>query len=281
MALIEFTDYSFSYTGSDKPVLDQINLKIEAGEIVILAGPTGCGKSTLLRSINGLIPQMYPGNRSGSVFIDGLDVAKTPMSKIAEKVGFVFQNPENQIFMFSVERDIAFALENLAMPRNDMRQRVSWAMGLLHIADLADKAPHELSDGQKQRVAIAGVLAMKPAVLIMDEPTSLLDPKTALDLVNTVKQLHDSLDITVIIVEHRLEILAGLATRILIMEGGAITLDGPPREVLSKSEAQLTGIGIPTITRVYTLLKESGLRLPLAPLAPRELADSLRVKSFD
>lgn len=281
MSLIEFIDYSFSYIGSDKPVLDQINLKIEAGEVVILAGPTGCGKSTLLRSINGLIPQMYPGKRSGSVFIDGLDVTTTPMSKIAEKVGFVFQNPENQIFMFSVERDIAFALENLAMPRKEIREHVSWAMDLLHITDLAEKAPHELSDGQKQRVAIAGVLAMKPTVLVMDEPTSLLDPKTASALVTTVKHLHDSLDITVIIVEHRLEILASLATRILIMEGGEIMLDGPPREVLSKGEAQVAGIGIPVITRVYTLLKESGLTLPVVPLAPRELAELLRVRSFD
>lgn len=280
-AVIEFRDYSFSYMGGNRAVLDLIDLKIERGEIVILAGPTGCGKSTLLRSINGLIPHMYPGDRKGSVLVDGLDVALTPMSKIAEKVGFVFQNPENQIFMFSVERDIAFALENLAMPRNEIRERVSWAMNLLDIAHLAKTAPHELSDGQKQRVAIAGVLAMKPSVLILDEPTSLLDPKTASQLVSTVNQLHDSLNITIIVVEHRLDLLAGIATRILIMQDGTIRLDGPPREVLSKREAELAGIGIPTVTRLYTLLRQSGLSIGQPPLSPHELAELLRVKPND
>lgn len=278
---IEFKDYSFSYAGASRPTLSDINMKIERGEIVILAGPTGCGKSTLLRSVNGLIPHMYPGRRHGSVFIEGTDVTSTTMSEIAKKVGFVFQNPENQIFMFSVERDVAFALENLAMPREEIRERVNWALELLGISQLAKRAPHELSDGQKQRVAIAGVLAMKPSILILDEPTSLLDPKTASELVHSVKELHDTLNITILVVEHRLDLLANIATRVLIMDAGKIVLDGPPRRVLSEREADLVGIGIPVMIRLYNLLRESGVRIAQPTLSPEELASNLRVESYD
>jgi len=273
---VSFEDYSFTYIGSDRPALRNIDLKIRRGEIVLIAGPSGCGKSTLLRSINGLIPHMYPGEYSGSVKVSGLEVSKTSVVELAKRVGFVFQNPENQIFMFSVERDVAFGLENLGLPREEIRGRVDHTLRLLKIEHLAHRAPHELSDGQKQRVAIAGVLAMKPDILILDEPTSLLDPRTAMELVDVVKGLHDELGITILIVEHRLDLLTHVATRIVGMSNGEVVIDGPPRRVLVEEEAHLIGIGVPTVTRLHSLLKED-VNLGETALSTGELAKRLSV----
>ncbi|MFQ6134375.1 MAG: energy-coupling factor ABC transporter ATP-binding protein [Nitrososphaerales archaeon] len=274
---ISFEDYSFTYIGSEEPALKNINLKIEPGEMVLIAGPSGCGKSTLLRSINGLIPHMYPGAASGSVYIDGVKVAETSITELAKKVGFVFQNPENQIFMFSVERDVAFGLENLGVPREEVRERVDWAIQLLGIEHLAGRAPHELSDGQKQRVALAGVLAMKPRILILDEPTSLLDPSTASELVEVVKMLNDELGLTILVVEHRLDLLVHAATRIICMDDGKVFFDGAPRRVLVEKELPIIGIGVPTTARLHNLLKDEEVDLGELSLSTRELTERLNV----
>ncbi len=194
--IVRVQNLSFRYPEASKFAVRDFELSIQAGEIVVLAGPSGCGKSTLLRTVNGLIPHMYTGEYVGSVSVGGTKVNEARMSELAQKVGLLFQNPENQIFMFSVERDIAFGLENLAVPPDEMRTRVDEAMRQLGIMDLAQRAPHELSDGQKQRVALAGVIVMKPRLIILDEPTSLLDPKTAVELVELVRRLRDETGIT-------------------------------------------------------------------------------------
>ena len=196
-SLIFLKDLCFRYFGSKDLILNNVNLEIAQKEIVLIVGHSGSGKSTLLRAINGLIPHQHSGDYSGDVIVDGLSVPRTNMNQLALSVGYIFQNPENQIFMFSVERDIGFGLENLGLPREIVRERVNWAMDVLKIRDLALRAPHELSDGQKQRVAIAGVVAMKPKILILDEPTSLLDPFTARELVDLVLKLRDDLGMTV------------------------------------------------------------------------------------
>ncbi len=275
--IISFEDYSFTYISSEEPAIKNVNLKIEPGEVVLLAGSSGCGKSTLLRSINGLIPHMYPGTTSGSVHVDGVNVAETSITEVAKKVGFVFQNPENQIFMFSVERDVAFGLENLGVPRDEMRERVNWAIQLLGIEHLAGRAPHELSDGQKQRVALAGVLAMKPSVLILDEPTSLLDPSTAFELVEVVEMLNDELGLTVIVVEHRLDLLVHAATRIICMDNGKLLYDGSPRRILAEKELPIIGISVPTTARLHNLLKDEEIDLKEIPLSTIELTKRLNV----
>ncbi len=273
--VISVKQYSFTYGGTTRPAVRDANMEIGEGEIVILAGPSGCGKSTLLKSINGLIPHMYAGTRLGQVIVDGLDVEETPVSEVAKKVGFVFQNPENQIFMFSVERDVAFALENLGLSREEIRKRVDWALGLMGITHLSHSAPHELSDGQRQRVALAGVLAMTPKVLILDEPTSLLDPQTARELVRLVKRLHDELGITVLVVEHRLDLLAGIASRVVVMDRGTVVMDGSPKDVLASKEVLAIGIGVPTVVRLYSLLREEGLNLGQPPMQAEELAQTV------
>ncbi|MDA4123366.1 MAG: ATP-binding cassette domain-containing protein [Thaumarchaeota archaeon] len=273
--LLSVEGLSFSYLDSPRAALTDVNLKINRGEIVILAGQSGCGKSTLLRCVNGLIPHMYPGDYKGRIVVDGDVVAETPMGKLAQMVGFLFQNPENQIFMFSVERDIAFGLENQGLPRQEMRRRVDEVMGLLHIEPLALRPPHELSDGQKQRVALAGIIAMRPNLVILDEPTSLLDPKTASELVSLVSKLNKELGITFVIVEHRLELLTPIADRIVVMDKGRVVMEGTPTEVLTNPASSTHGLAIPPVFSLYSELAERGSRLPRAPLTPEEMAQEL------
>lgn len=272
--IIEIRGFTFQYAGSTRPALADIDLSVEDAEIVIVAGPSGCGKSTLLRSINGLIPHMYSGTYVGEVYVNNLKVSEHPISEIAKHVGYVFQNPENQIFMFSVERDVAFGLENLGLPREEIRRRVEWAIDLLGIREIAHRAPHEISDGQKQRVAIAGVLAMKPKILILDEPTSLLDPVSALDLIGAVKHLHDTLSLTVIVVEHRLDLLVSIADRLVVMGGGRVLYNGKPRNILEDEKLLTIGVGVPSIVRLKHLLKDACIFKSL-PLTPSEFAEQI------
>ncbi len=261
--VIIIRNFSFSYFISLNPVVDDISLDVSPGEIMLITGHSGSGKSTLLRAINGLIPHQHGGNYSGKVIVDGMEIASSKMSQIATKVGFIFQNPENQIFMFSVERDIAFGLENLGLPTEEIRRRVDWAMDLLQIRHLALRAPHELSDGQKQRVAIAGVVAMKPKVLILDEPTSLLDPFTAKSLVDLVKDLRSKLGMTILIVEHRLDLVAKICDRVMVMDKGKMVMVGTPREVLSRMDIGLFGVSEPTIVKLAKLMYPDNSVLPL------------------
>ena len=269
---------TFRYPDSPNPALRDVSLEVGEGEVVLLAGPSGCGKSTLLRCVNGLIPHMFPGDYQGSVSVGGLNVAETPMSTLAQNVGFLFQNPENQIFMFSVERDIAFGLQNLSVPRQEMRTRVDETMRLLGITALAQRAPHELSDGQKQRAALAGVIAMRPKLIILDEPTSLLDPKTALEVVSLIEKLNRELGITFIVVEHRLELLIPIAHRLVVMDGGAKVMDGPPQDVLADERVEGYGVSVPPIFKLYNALSKDGARLRKAPQTPEEMAEELNAR---
>jgi energy-coupling factor transporter ATP-binding protein EcfA2 len=268
-------DLSFRYPEAPRDAVSHFDLRISEGEIVALAGPSGCGKSTLLRAVNGLIPHMYSGEYSGEVKVAGASVKGSDMRDLSQKVGFLFQNPENQIFMFSVERDVAFGLENIGVRRAEMRERVDEALRLLDISDLAQRAPHELSDGQKQRVALAGVLAMKPRLVILDEPTSLLDPKTAGELVDLIARLRKELGTTFVVVEHRLDLLVKVADRLVVMSEGKKVLDGTPKEVLFGEEAESYGVATPAVTRLQKMLAKEGLASKESLLSPAELAAEL------
>ena len=273
--ILEIRGLGFRYPDSTKMAVADFDLAVPRGEILVLAGPSGCGKSTLLRAVNGLIPHMYSGEYSGEVNVGGAAVKDTDMRDLAQKVGFLFQNPENQIFMFTVERDIAFGLENLGVPREEMRSRVDEAMRLLDITDLAQRAPHELSDGQKQRVALAGVLAMRPQLVILDEPTSLLDPKTAAELVALVARLRHDIGTSFVIVEHRLDLLVKVADRLVVMSEGRKVMEGTPAEVLFGDEAQAYGVAVPAVTQVQKMLAKDGLVSARELETPAELAVSL------
>ena len=263
---------SFKYLDAMKRAVADFDLTVEEGEVVVLAGPSGCGKSTLLRAVNGLIPHMYSGDYSGEVRVGGRVVKDSQMRDLAQTVGFLFQNPENQIFMFTVERDVAFGLENLGVPRPEMRRRVDEAISLMGIESIAQRAPHELSDGQKQRVALAGVMAMKPKLIILDEPTSLLDPKTAMELVGLVAKLRKETGATFVIVEHRLDLLVRVADRMVVMDRGAKVLDGTPAEILFGDRAEGYGISVPATIRLQKMLAKDGRTSIERILAPEELA---------
>jgi energy-coupling factor transporter ATP-binding protein EcfA2 len=252
-------------------------MSVDQGEIVVLAGPSGCGKSTLLRTINGLIPHMYQGEYRGRVLVGGMEVAKSEMKILAQNVGFLFQNPENQIFMFSVERDIAFGLENLGLPREEIKRRVEEVMSLLRISDLARRAPHELSDGQKQRVALAGVLAMKPKLVILDEPTSLLDPMTARELVSIIKEINRKTGTSFIVVEHRLDLVVTIADRLVVMHEGKKVIDDKPERVLLDYDPEPYGVLVPAITKLQKGLRDDGIIIQGKILTPEELALQLGV----
>ena len=273
--ILEIRGLNFRYPDSAKKAVADFDLVVPEGEIAVLAGPSGCGKSTLLRAVNGLIPHMYSGEYSGEVKVGGTVVKDSGMRDLAQKVGFLFQNPENQIFMFTVERDVAFGLENLGVPRGEMRARVDEALRLLDIGDLAQRAPHELSDGQKQRVALAGVLAMRPRLVILDEPTSLLDPKTAAELVALVARLRKELGTTFVVVEHRLDLLVKVADRLVVMSEGRKVMEGTPRDILFADESEGYGVSVPAITQVQKMLAKDGLVAAKELMAPWELAAAL------
>jgi energy-coupling factor transporter ATP-binding protein EcfA2 len=255
--------------------MNNVNLSVEKGEFVILTGPSGCGKTTFCRCLNGLIPNFYSGNLQGDLEVDGLKVEAKSTAELATHVGFVFQNPENQLFSLSVERDVGFGLENLGVPREEAIERVRWAMKSTGILDLRDKAPYELSGGQQQRAAIAGVLAMRPSIIVLDEPTSFLDPKSAEEIVKVIAKLNRELQLTILLVEHRLDIVSQYASRVIVMDQGTIALDGPPSEVYG-DDARLIGIGLPRVTMLFHLLRREGFPLTMNPTTVDEASSALR-----
>ena len=275
LSVIEIHGLSYSYPSANKPSLKDVNLTVEKGEFAILTGPSGCGKTTLCRCFNGLIPHFYAGELKGDLKVAGLSVTERSTGEMAKHVGLVFQNPENQLFALSVEKDVAFGLENLGMPREKMRERVDWALKMTEIEDLRDRAPHELSGGQ-QRVAIASVLAMQPEIIVFDEPTSFLDPLGAQRIFEVISQLNRKLGITVVLVEHRLDLAAKYANHVIIMDEGKIVLDGSPREIFNSERAWLLGVGIPKAVRLWRLLEEAGVDLKGVPVSSEEAIQYLK-----
>jgi energy-coupling factor transporter ATPase len=276
LAIIETTDLTYTYPGATKPSIKKVSLTINKGDFVILTGPSGCGKTTLCRCFNGLIPHFYNGNLEGKIEVAGLNVAEHKIHELASHVGLVFQNPENQLFALSVEKDVAFGLENFAIPRDKMRKQVEWALQMAGISELGDRPPHELSGGQQQRVAIASVLAMQPDIMILDEPTSFLDPVGAQKIFEVINELNKKLGITIILVEHRLDLAAKYANNVVVMDEGKIVLNGSPREIFTSEEARLIGVGIPKATRLYQQLKQNGIRLKTVPVTTEETVNLLR-----
>ena len=265
--MIELRDFTFTYNGAVKPALQDVNLAIEGGEFVLITGPSGGGKSTLCRCFNGLVPHFYGGTVGGKAEVQGMDILRTPPKELAMKVGMVFQDPENQLVTSDVEREIAFGLENLGFPVNLIARRVEEALDTVNIAGLRFRRHHELSGGEKQKVAIASVLALHPDVLVLDEPTSELDPQSAEEVLRLLERLNDELGITVVLVEHRLDRVVHLVDRIIVMNEGGIRTDGRPREVMKNDGL---GPGTPPVIRLMQRLREKGLEFDELPLTVKE-----------
>jgi energy-coupling factor transporter ATPase len=268
--LISIKGLTFRYSDADKLALRDMNLEIQDGEFVLITGPSGGGKSSLCRCLNGLIPHFYGGEITGKVEVDGLDTMKHSTKELATKVGMVFQDPENQLVTMDVEREIAFGLENLGFAKELMAKRVEEALDTVGIASLRHRTVNELSGGEKQRVAIASVLALYPNVLVLDEPTSELDPKGAEEVLNVVERLNDELGITVILIEHRLDRVVQHVDRMIVLDHGVIVSDGTPRSTLSDGEVSKRGVEVPPMIRLVQGLRDKGISIDNTPLTVKE-----------
>lgn len=253
-------------------VLRGIDFRIESGEFVCLMGASGAGKSTMALALNGSVPQSTGGRIRGQVLIDGLDTKRVPVAELARHVGVGFQDPETQFLGTTVERELAFGLENLGTAPNEIRERVDWALERIGMTGYRDRSPAQLSGGEKQRVGIAALLAMAPPVLVLDEPTASLDPEGAaavFDIISGLKGEH-----TVIMVTQDSERAAECADRILVIDGGRLAMAGTPREVLGKVDALLAlGVRPPQVSELAHCLnlRNGGSRLQFT-----RLEDALR-----
>jgi energy-coupling factor transport system ATP-binding protein len=274
--LIKIRGLDFYYSDSDKPALRNVDLDIGDGEFVLVTGPSGCGKSSLCRCLNGLIPHYYGGRIRGQIEVCGLNVLKHSTREMASRVGMVFQDPENQLVATDVEREVAFGLENLGFPRDVMAKRVEEALDAVGIPGIRLRQTSDLSGGEKQKVAIASVLALHPDVLVLDEPTSELDPKGAEDVLSIIQRLNDELGITVVLIEHRLDRVVHLVDRMIVLRDGGVIADGTPRDVLSRPDLAQWGIGVPPIVRLVQGLNGRGDSEAIMPLTVKEGRSSLR-----
>ena len=235
--MIRFDRVSYAYPDTRRPVLDRVSLEIEEGELILVIGPSGSGKSTLLRCLNGMVPHFYGGTFAGAVRVAGLDPVALEPRGMSGTVGFVFQDPEAQFVVDTVEDELAFAMENQGLSQTLMRKRIEEVLDQLSIAGLRQRRISSLSGGEKQRVAIASALTMQPRLLVLDEPTSQLDPQAAEEVLTVLQKLNQDLELTVILSEHRLERVVQYADRILWVPGeGQAPVLGAPAEVLAQSE---------------------------------------------
>ncbi|MFV3013216.1 energy-coupling factor transporter ATPase [Clostridium botulinum] len=249
-------------TPFEKKAIDNINITIENGEFVALIGHTGSGKSTLIQHINGLLKP-----KSGNIIIDNVNIADkgVKLSSIRKKVGLVFQYPEYQLFEETIEKDIAFGPINLGLNQEEILNRVKRAMNIvgLDYEVYKDKSPFELSGGQKRRVAIAGVVAMEPKILILDEPTAGLDPKARDDIYSRIQALRKEYNMTIILVSHSMEDVAKFADKILVMHKGKCVLQGKPCEVFKEVDTlESMGLAVPEVTYLVQKLRKKGFNLP-------------------
>lgn len=270
-AIIEIRDLHYTYPGDEIESLKGIDLTIEKGSFVAVLGHNGSGKSTLAKHLNAILLPT-----AGSVLIDGMDTLNEDKTlAIRRKVGMVFQNPDNQIVANVVEDDVAFAPENLGVPSEEIRERVDNALKLVDMYDFRLHAPHLLSGGQKQRVAIAGVIAMSPEVVVLDEPTAMLDPKGRREVIETVTKLCRENGMTVVLITHHMSECIG-ADRLIVMSDGCVTADGTPKQVFSEVELmRREGLSVPVTTEILYELRKKGAQLPLTALGIDECADEI------
>ena len=275
-AVIRFENVHFTYPGDETESLCGIDLEIEEGSFVAVLGHNGSGKSTLAKHMNAiLVPS------EGKVTVNGIDTAdEERLIDIRRSVGMVFQNPDNQIVANVVEDDVAFAPENLGVPPTEIRQRVDAALKQVGMFEYREHAPHLLSGGQKQRVAIAGVIAMEPKIIVLDEPTAMLDPIGREEVISTVTRLCREKGMTVVLITHHMDECVG-ADRLIVMSNGSIIADGVPAEVFADIELmEREGLTVPETTRLLYDLKQRGMDLPLTALdvdaCAKEIVKQLR-----
>lgn len=252
---------TYQYPHSDSPSITDVNLDIKQGEFVLLAGPSGCGKTTLVRSLNRLIPCVTGGDLRGRILINGKDISRQKVHQLALHVGMVFQNPDTQLFALTVSEDIAFGPENLGLPADEILRRVERALTAVRLDSMREHFIFTLSGGEKQRTAIGGNLAMEPDVLILDEPTSDMDPVGTKEVLAVIKRLNMERNMTIILIEHKIDEVVKLADRLVVMDRGRILLDGDPCEIFDREHDRMRNIGIypPQLSEISRILHASGM----------------------
>ncbi|HSM58953.1 MAG TPA: ABC transporter ATP-binding protein [Candidatus Sulfomarinibacteraceae bacterium] len=275
--LIQLEQYTWRYLHTNQPALQEIDLTIEEGSFVGIIGPNGSGKTTLAYSMNGLIPDQYRGIKKGAVNVRGQEVEAYPPGALQRIVGMVFSDPEAQFTAMTVEDELVFGMENLGMTIPEIRERLAWVTDLTGLDPLLEKPPYEISGGQKQRVALAAMLAMTPDIMILDEPTSMLDPvsrRQVFDVLNRLKQEQQN---TIIVIEHSLEHLVPLADRMILLYEGQILLDGETREFFKEMNLLLEKHILPpgAMHFFYHLLAGDYYQGPL-PLTVDEASQNLQ-----
>ncbi|WP_176728876.1 ABC transporter ATP-binding protein [Thermogemmatispora onikobensis] len=277
-ALIEIEDLTVKYPGRRAPALEGLQLQLRAGETVLLLGPSGSGKSTLALTLNGLIPHSIGKLQSGCVRVAGLDTRQTTVATLAQRVGILFQDPEAQFVMFTVEDEIAFGLENLRFSPEEMERRISDSLRLVGLTDLRYRRVEQLSGGEKQRVALAALLALEPEILVFDEPTANLDPQGTREVFDLLRRCKETGRYTIVLIEHRLDELMDLVERMVVLgKRGEVIIDGAPREVLRAhlSTLQELGVWVPQVARLAQALQQYGWSLEPFPLTLSEAVEAL------
>lgn len=275
--IIKTEHLSFAYDDGegDFPVITDLNLEIEKGSFVAVLGHNGSGKSTLAKLINLILTPT-----SGSLWLFGQKIDEETMTEddryaLRQRIGMVFQNPDNQLVATIVEEDVAFGPENLGLPSEEIRRRVDEALDIVGMRAFAKHSPHQLSGGQKQRVAIAGIIALRPEVIIFDESTAMLDPRGRADVLTTIEKLNHEFGTTVLHITHYME-EAIRADRVIVIDDGRVTLDGTPREVFSRAEEiKAAGLDVPQTTELFAELRRDGFDLPDDVLTDAEGADAV------
>ncbi|MBS7659787.1 MAG: ATP-binding cassette domain-containing protein [Candidatus Bathyarchaeia archaeon] len=270
MKAIETINLSFTYPDGTK-ALENVNLTIEKGEKVAILGPNGAGKSTLIYHFNGLLMPT-----SGKVKVLGREVSKENIDFIRQKVGLVFQNPDDQVFAPTVFQDVAFGPINLGLPEDEVKRRVKWALEVMELNEVEDKPPHRLSHGQKKRVAIAGVLAMHPEIIALDEPTANLDPKAVSKILELLLKLNKELNATLIIATHDVDFVPLCSDKVCILNRGELILEGSPGEVFSNTEKlRRMDLRLPRIGHLFEILKVRD-NLPIENPLPLTIGEARR-----
>ena len=269
-SIIEVKDLSFRYK-EDQEYYDvnSVTFHVKRGEWLSIVGHNGSGKSTTIRLIDGLLEA-----ESGEIWIDGQLLSSENVWDLRRQIGMVFQNPDNQFVGATVEDDVAFGLENQGLPREEMKKRVAESLELVGMLDFKKREPARLSGGQKQRVAIAGVVALRPAILILDEATSMLDPEGRRELIQTVQEIRKDYQMTVVSITHDLEEVA-MSDRVLVMKKGQVESTSSPRELFSRDDLDQIGLDDPFTNQLRESLRETGYQLPDGYLTERELEDKL------
>ncbi len=260
MAVVNLQNVIYKYPLTDNFVLNDINLQIKEGEFVAVIGPNGAGKSTLCYTLSGFIPHFYKGELTGTVEVAGIETQESSLNEWVLNVGLAFQNPFNQISgaKYTVFEEIAFGLENIGVPRSEMKERVERALKMTGISDLAGRSPYSLSGGQQQRVALTSILVMEPKVLVLDEPTSQMDPVGTREVFGVIHTMAER-GMTVILAEHKVEWIAQFADRVIALHEGKILLDGKPGEVLTSDLLEGKGFGISRYTSTAREAQKQGL----------------------